>query len=391
MESLRVLDRFPPSEAYLLTLLAAHHLEMIREEQFLAYLDRGMGIANRDARVALLESAFLRAEEIDELDHYLTRKVERGPRDFRSICRSMATPSVERVWRRTRNEEARKILSESAPVATQTAASSGGGKGSGRLVATDQEDFPEGAPPPQTHAWIKAAVAIGLLLLVALAAVMPMERDQQQGADNGANSPLEAMSPKPGNMVALTRALFSCLLDKEEVIEQLRHDPNLTAEQRSEALQIAKDLDDSTGLLNDSAWFVVRYSKGSPKGYQRAFELATEAAKLAPKNGMIINTLGVAQYRLGRYQDALETLHKSDAINRNTPFGEHPADVGYLCMAYAKLGRLEDAKEEYAAFKQLLKLKIWHDDLESAALGKEVASVMDSAKSTKQRVDRDAH
>src|SRR5882724_8384329 len=106
MQSLRILDRFSPPEAYLLTLLAAHHLEMIREEQFLSYLDRGMEVANRDARAALLESALLRSNEIEELDHYLARKLERGPRDFRSICRSMLTPGVERVLRHTRNEEA---------------------------------------------------------------------------------------------------------------------------------------------------------------------------------------------------------------------------------------------------------------------------------------------
>src|SRR5437879_1072929 len=129
MQSLRVLDRFSPSEAYLLTLLAAHHTEMIREEQLLSYLDRGMGIANRDARAALLESALLRALEIEELDHFLTRKLERGPRDVRSICRSMLTPSVERVLRHTRNDEARRLMAENlAPVpAAQTAGAGGNG------------------------------------------------------------------------------------------------------------------------------------------------------------------------------------------------------------------------------------------------------------------------
>jgi hypothetical protein len=115
MQALRVLDRFQPSEAYLLTLLSAQHLEMIREEQLLSYLDRGLGIANRDARTALLESALLRSGEIEELDHFLERKVERGPREFRAICRSMFTPAVERVLRVTRNDDARKLTLEAVP------------------------------------------------------------------------------------------------------------------------------------------------------------------------------------------------------------------------------------------------------------------------------------
>ena len=136
MQSLRVLDRFLPSEAYLLTLLGAHHVEMIREEQLLTYLDRGMGIANRDARTALLESALLRANDIEELDHYLERKVERGPREFRAICRTMFTPSVERVLRATRNADARRLALD-IPAATAVApAANSGGNGSSAAVAS---------------------------------------------------------------------------------------------------------------------------------------------------------------------------------------------------------------------------------------------------------------
>src|SRR3954447_11127576 len=209
MQSLRMLDRFSPSEAYLLTLIAAHHLEMIREEQLLAYLDRGLGIANRDARTALLESAFLRADEIEELDRYLTRKLERGPRDFRSICRSMRTPAVERTLRRTRNEDARQLLIESPVAVAETAA--GGGNGSGGNAGNDLEDSPEGAPHPQTHAWVKAAVAIALLVLVALAVVMPMDKEQGPGqgaVDNGARGALGKMTPARGNMVDYARLLY---------------------------------------------------------------------------------------------------------------------------------------------------------------------------------------
>jgi hypothetical protein len=129
MQSLRVLDRFLPSEAYLLTLLAAHHVELIREEQLLNYLDRGMGIANRDARAALLDSALLRSNELDELDHYLERKVERGPREFRALCRSMFTPAVERVLRVTHNQDARALRLE--PEAARLSAPA---VGSGRKV-----------------------------------------------------------------------------------------------------------------------------------------------------------------------------------------------------------------------------------------------------------------
>ena len=132
---------------------------------------------------------------------------------------------------------------------------------------------PEDAPHPQTHAWIKAAVAVALLLLVALAVVMPMDKELGPGQgppDRGALlATAHKMTPNPRDMVQYARLLYYCLPTKDAVIDQLRNDPNLTPEQRREALEIAKDVDDSAELLNDSAWFVVRYSKGTPKSYQR--------------------------------------------------------------------------------------------------------------------------
>jgi tetratricopeptide (TPR) repeat protein len=355
MQSLRVLDRFLPSEAYLLTLLGAHHVEMIREEQLLNYLDRGMGIANRDARTALVDSVLLSPTEIEELDHFLERKLERGPREFRAVCRSMLTPSLERVLRVTRNEDARRLSLDSPVGGVVAQAASSGGNGSSTSVAAGWDDEPEDKPKAQSHPWIKAAVAIGLLLMVALAAVMPMDKKPPAEENDKAARfrPAGELAPDGFDAVSVVRDLYLILPNQEAVVAHLTKDPCLRNNQRIEALEIARNETAVARLLNNASWYVVRSRESSQSACQRSFELAAEAYRLAPGDGTILNTVGVAQYRLGHYPEALKVLGKSYEMNKNA-LQELPADVAFLTMCYAQMGLSKQAKEELAKLKRLM-------------------------------------
>src|SRR5207253_2733110 len=52
-----------------------------------------------------------------------------------------------------------------------------------------------------------------------------------------------------------------------------------------------------------------------------ALELIQEAIKEQPENAMLLNTLGVVQYRNGQYREAVVTLEKSQAVGQ----GQHDA------------------------------------------------------------------
>ncbi|HLJ91834.1 MAG TPA: hypothetical protein VKU02_01445 [Gemmataceae bacterium] len=54
--------------------------------------------------------------------------------------------------------------------------------------------------------------------------------------------------------------------------------------------------------LNRIVWAVVCKPGADPSAYRQALLQAKEAVGLAPQDGNILNTLGVAQYRLGQYQ-----------------------------------------------------------------------------------------
>ena len=57
------------------------------------------------------------------------------------------------------------------------------------------------------------------------------------------------------------------------------------------------------------------------------------------------NTLGVAQYRVGLFEDALATFTRSEILN-----GAIPGDVAFIAMAHHQLGHADEAR---AALKRL--------------------------------------
>jgi hypothetical protein len=154
----------------------------------------------------------------------------------------------------------------------------------------------------------------------------------------------------------LIQSLFTGFVRKDAVLEYLKHDPMLVEPYRQQAIQLAKDYAQDSVALNDGAWYVV--VRPLPPGeedyaYHMAYVLAREACRLEPNNGSYVNTLGVAEYRLGRHKQALQTLTRSAALNALRPpwLEPHAADRAFLAMCQYKLGD----KSAAVATLQLLK------------------------------------
>jgi WD40 repeat protein len=93
--------------------------------------------------------------------------------------------------------------------------------------------------------------------------------------------------------------------------------------------------------LNNQAWPLVAGPEGQRKPAQ-ALDLIQKAVELSPDNGLLLNTLGVAQYRNGQYAAAVVTLEKSLAAAK----GESDAfDLFFLAMCHARLGEPARAKD----------------------------------------------
>ena len=73
-----------------------------------------------------------------------------------------------------------------------------------------------------------------------------------------------------------------------------------------------------------------------------AFKMLQRAVELAPRDGMIIDSLGWAYYRLGRYEDAVTELERAVSLKP-----EDPVIHDHLGDAYWKTGRALEAQFQW--------------------------------------------
>jgi tetratricopeptide (TPR) repeat protein len=99
-------------------------------------------------------------------------------------------------------------------------------------------------------------------------------------------------------------------------------------------------------LLNTTSWMIVRTAGGEAVAIRRAVNSARLATAVVPGNGFWLNTLGIALYRSGNYEEAMGVLERSDALNATVIAGGHPADSAFLAMAAHQLGRSERARTQ---------------------------------------------
>src|SRR5262249_23121656 len=122
---------------------------------------------------------------------------------------------------------------------------------------------------------------------------------------------LMASSRGPGPLLAASALIPGRTPLPEEVTAAVRRDPTITEAVRQEALawvepfwriqaraEVAKNAD----ALNDASWEVVRRPGADASAYERALRQAETACHLGQDNLNSLNTLGVAYYRVGKYQ-----------------------------------------------------------------------------------------
>jgi tetratricopeptide (TPR) repeat protein len=91
------------------------------------------------------------------------------------------------------------------------------------------------------------------------------------------------------------------------------------------------------------AWLLATCPDTKVRAPSRAVELAKKAVDLGPKEGVIWNTLGVAHFRAGNWQAAIEALDKSRELRQ----GGNSFDWFFLAMAHWQLKHNEEARRWY--------------------------------------------
>jgi Flp pilus assembly protein TadD len=74
------------------------------------------------------------------------------------------------------------------------------------------------------------------------------------------------------------------------------------------------------------------------KNVEKAFDMLREAVALSPGDGAIVDSLGWAYFRLGRYEEALQQLERAVLLKGGDPtINDHLGDV------YWKVGRKRES------------------------------------------------
>jgi tetratricopeptide (TPR) repeat protein len=182
----------------------------------------------------------------------------------------------------------------------------------------------------------------------------------------------------------LVESLFATHIRQADVLQALRDNHRLAEPLRQAALTLAEQYPQSPQALNTASWAVVSKPDASADAYRRALLQAEEACRLVPQYerlvpqyGLILNTLGVAQYRVGQYQAAVETLARSEKLQTTPKNGPHPADLAFLAMTQYQLGHKEPAQATLARLREAMNKSRWAKDAESAAFLREAETLIE--------------
>jgi hypothetical protein len=86
--------------------------------------------------------------------------------------------------------------------------------------------------------------------------------------------------------------------------------------------------------------------------------------------------LGIAQYRVERYSDALATLMKSEKLN-TTKDGASPADLAFLAMTRHQLGKTDEAKATLGRLRETMKQPRWAKKAEAVGFLREAEGLIE--------------
>jgi tetratricopeptide (TPR) repeat protein len=95
---------------------------------------------------------------------------------------------------------------------------------------------------------------------------------------------------------------------------------------------------------NGLAWLLANSPDAKFRDPRRAVELANKAVARAPREATCYNTLGVAHYRAGHWEEAIAALTKSMALQKGAL---ESFDTFVLAMAHWRLGQKEKARRWY--------------------------------------------
>src|SRR5262249_36638691 len=124
---------------------------------------------------------------------------------------------------------------------------------------------------------------------------------------------------------------------------------------------------------HQAAWAIVRQPYFNAFQYHFALFQAKAACRLAPDKDLFLTTLGIAQYRNGKCQEALDTLTRAEQRRKDMP-----ANLAFLAMAQHRAGQHQDAATTLERLRQTMKKPEWTTNVEAHGFLREAETLLRS-------------
>jgi hypothetical protein len=159
-------------------------------------------------------------------------------------------------------------------------------------------------------------------------------------------------------VVGLLDALFAKPLSRADIAAWVRESPALGEAARDLALRLAADGPEETDpeRYYAAARAVLIRPRLNPAAYRLARLQVVTAARLAPLRGAFHIAVAVADYRLGRYAEALATLERLERLHPGIP-----AAAAVAALAHQRLGQPELARVCLSRAKAVAAEPRWAD------------------------------
>jgi WD40 repeat protein len=172
--------------------------------------------------------------------------------------------------------------------------------------------------------------------------------------------------------------LFAKPLAKADILEFLRNSSAIRPRTQQMALALAEPYreEQDPERYHRAARRLVQQKYLNTNQYHFALLQAKAACRLAPDKDLYLTTLGIAQYRDGKYQEALDTLTKAEQQSKDMP-----ANLAFLAMAQQRLDQQEQAQVSLSRLREAMKQPTWSQDEEAQGYQREAEEML-SAKAT---------
>ncbi len=179
---------------------------------------------------------------------------------------------------------------------------------------------------------------------------------------------------------ALVNRLAAQPLLKVEMTERLRSDRTLGEELQQQALELVGRYLEDPYRFQEASWAVVQKPSAEATRYREALRQAETACRLAstedPSYPRYVNTLGVAQYRVGQHAEALASLTKADTLLSARSKGGEPSNLAFLALAQHRLSQNDEAQAILARLREVIKLPQWANNKEAQAFLREAEALL---------------